>query len=181
MQYRQLMRELLLFRSQVFRHLEQDWRDVTARVGSLWSPRWRDSVRSVPHHAPPLAVTAKPTLQDDTSNSSSILSCQQTAVEATSSSGRCLSETAGGEAEGTDNEGSEVMVGSDTDSIAELWLPGRLLHLYSYRGQYRVSPLHRTYPSLRRIEVQGNLFADHTSEDIFDALLEVIDYRSLLL
>ena len=25
---------------QVFRHLEQDWRDVISRAGTLWSPRW---------------------------------------------------------------------------------------------------------------------------------------------
>ena len=58
------------------------------------------------------------------------------------------------------------------ERMPELWLPGRILHLYTYRGQYRISRVSRTYTSLRTIEVQGNMFSDHTSNDIFDALLE---------
>ena len=58
------------------------------------------------------------------------------------------------------------------EHMPELWLPGRILHLYTYRGQYRISRVDRTYTSLRTIEVQGNMFSDHTSNDIFDALLE---------
>ena len=58
------------------------------------------------------------------------------------------------------------------ERMPELWLPGRILHLYTYRGQYRISRVDRTYTSLRTIEVQGNMFSDHTSNDIFDALLE---------
>ena len=58
------------------------------------------------------------------------------------------------------------------EHMPELWLPGRILHLYTYRGQYRISRVDCTYTSLRTIEVQGNMFRDHTSNDIFDALLE---------
>lgn len=65
------------------------------------------------------------------------------------------------------------MVMVDEEKIPELWLPGRVLHLYSYRGQYRVQHVSREFPSLRRIEVQGHIFANHTSAAIFDALLEV--------
>jgi len=129
---RLLMSELLVFRAQVFRHLEQDWRDVIARLGSLWSPRWRDS--KLTGHAITITSDEQPTTKPET------------------------------------DEGEVVI----EEKIPELWLPGRLIHLYSYRGQYRVSAVAADFPSLRRIEVQGNMFNDHMSSDIFDALLEVL-------
>eukprot|EP00596_Hydrurales_sp_CCMP1899_P009831 CAMPEP_0119037604 /NCGR_PEP_ID=MMETSP1177-20130426/6057_1 /TAXON_ID=2985 /ORGANISM="Ochromonas sp, Strain CCMP1899" /LENGTH=1390 /DNA_ID=CAMNT_0006999107 /DNA_START=105 /DNA_END=4274 /DNA_ORIENTATION=+ len=41
---RGLLRELLVFREQVFRHLRQDWADVIKRARDLWSPRNRNTV-----------------------------------------------------------------------------------------------------------------------------------------
>lgn len=143
---RLLMSELLVFRAQVFRHLEQDWRDVIARLGSLWSPRWRDSKQTG------RTVTDTSTVIDGLYNVKSTPSEQ-------SDEGEIIPE----------------------EKIPDLWLPGRLMHLYSYRGQYRVSAVGADFPSLRRIEVQGNMFNDHMSSEIFDALLEVIFFILLYL
>jgi hypothetical protein len=59
-----------------------------------------------------------------------------------------------------------------------LWLPGRVLHLYSYRGVYVAAEVPAAFPTLRRIEVQGHIFANHRSADTFDALLEVRAVRA---
>ena len=57
--------------------------------------------------------------------------------------------------------------------IPSLWLPGKIMHIYSHCGQYKVAKVPRTLLTLRKIEVQGNIFTDHLSQTIFDALLEV--------
>jgi hypothetical protein len=36
------MKELMIFRDQVFRFVEQDWYDAIKRTASVWTPRWRD-------------------------------------------------------------------------------------------------------------------------------------------
>jgi hypothetical protein len=41
--FRLLMRELMVFRDQVFRFVEQDWYDAIKRTASVWTPRWRDA------------------------------------------------------------------------------------------------------------------------------------------
>jgi hypothetical protein len=35
------MRELMVFREQMFQHLQQEWVDVLRRAAGLWTPRWR--------------------------------------------------------------------------------------------------------------------------------------------
>ena len=75
------------------------------------------------------------------------------------------------------NESTEINEGVvlvEGEALPDLWLPGRLLHLYSYRGQYKVSRVSREFISLRRIEVQGNIFSDHTAQHVYEALLEVL-------
>ena len=63
--------------------------------------------------------------------------------------------------------------GLEGPPLAEVWLPGRILHLYSHRGVYQASFVPRTFSTLRVIEVQGNIFDDHKTVTIFNALLEV--------
>lgn len=58
-------------------------------------------------------------------------------------------------------------------TVAKLWLPGRIMHIYMHRGVYRIAEVPRSFPSLRRIEIQGDIFNDHTSRTVYDALLEV--------
>ena len=76
---------------------------------------------------------------------------------------------------------SDLDILSDADIEAglwPLWLPGRVVHLYSHRGCYFACDVPLGYPSLRRIEVQGHIFANHRSSAIFDALLEVRAVRA---
>ena len=65
----------------------------------------------------------------------------------------------------------------EEDELISLWQPGRIVHIYSHRGIYLASEVSRDIPDLRRIEIQGNLFNDHASKNIFEALLEVRSVR----
>ena len=57
--------------------------------------------------------------------------------------------------------------------VAKLHIPGRIFHIYSHRGVYRISEVPKSFPSLSRIELQGDIFNDHRSSSVYDALLEV--------
>lgn len=57
--------------------------------------------------------------------------------------------------------------------LADVWLPGRIWHIFSHRGVYRVVSTNRAFGPLRRIVVQGNIFTDHKAESIAQALLEL--------
>ena len=58
-------------------------------------------------------------------------------------------------------------------AVAKLCLPGRLFHIYSHRGVYKISEVQKTFPSLNKIEIQGDIFEDHKGRSVYDALLQV--------
>jgi hypothetical protein len=168
------MRELLVFREQVFRHLRQDWTDVILRARDLWSPktRVRDDVSDLlgPKQGPrPLSPSPCTATSTDTSNS-----CHENrSDDSKSRNERDQSQAVDGD---RDECSDAAVVVEDTERgewIPSLWLPGRILHIYSHLGQYRVAKVPRSLRTLRKIEIQGNIFTDHVSQTIFDALLEV--------
>jgi hypothetical protein len=46
--------------------------------------------------------------------------------------------------------------------------------MYMDIGQYKIAKVPSDFPTLRKIEVQGNIFTDHNCQTIFEALLEVL-------
>lgn len=142
------------FRQNIYKHLQQDWNDVLARVVTLWSPRTR-------------AVQTKET-------SSLILSTSQAAPNLISRpqpeqrSGLIESEEPADESDSTDDG---VLV--TEEELIQLWLPGKIVHLYARRGVYSAVLVPRNFSDLRRILVQGNIFKDHSSMSIFESLQEV--------
>ena len=72
---------------------------------------------------------------------------------------------------GEDEYDDEVVV--EEEELAQLWLPGRVLHIYIHNGQCMAAEVSRNFPDLRTIVLQGNIFEDHRSEKILNALLEV--------
>ena len=91
------------------------------------------------------------------------------------SAGAGAGPASGSTAEGVE-DGDDVAVVEDEERdewIPSLWLPGKIMHIYSHSGRYKVAKVPRTLSTLRKIEVQGNIFTDHVSQTIFDALLEV--------
>lgn len=157
-----LMSELMLFREQVFKHLQQDWSDVMARAYSLWSPRWRKThSRQDQHHA--ASNAANPSLKSLTNGTTASGGTSATSVKLTTTADSPL----------YDSEVNNSMVVVEQEDLPELWLPGRIVHIYLHKGQYHAAEVSRTFPDLRRIEVQGNIFEDHRSKNVLNALLEV--------
>ena len=60
----------------------------------------------------------------------------------------------------------------EEEVLAELWIPGTVLHLYRDRGSHRAALVPRTLPSLRRVQLQPGMFRDHFAGNVFAALQE---------
>lgn len=89
-------------------------------------------------------------------------------------SGRRRKRGVDGDAGGDgDRDGDRSPVLVEEEEVFQLWIPGRVLHLYAHRGVYRARSVPRDFPPLRRVQVQGNLFQDHTGMAIYEALQEV--------
>jgi len=128
---RLLLRELVVFREEMFQHLQQEWSDILTRASSLWSPRSRNSKES------------NLSQQDMSSKSSAA----------------------------TSSDKATVIV--EEEALTQLWIPGRIIHIYRHRGRYCASEVSRDFSELRTIAMQGNIFDDHRCEKIFNALLEL--------
>jgi pimeloyl-ACP methyl ester carboxylesterase len=188
---RQLLREILLFRDGVFRHLQQDWYDVMQRAKSLWAPRMPRS-----HHhqsQPPPQQTQPQASKPHIDGLQAFLAESQrqphrpsvpTATRRTDAPAKGDVDSAG---VGVDDDEDEV--DDDDEEVEEeegdmwnevdLWLPGEVLHVYPWRGQWLSAVVSRTFPPLRHIEVQGHIFEDHRSHNIFNALLEALHVQQL--
>ncbi len=160
------MSELMQFREQVFKHLQQDWGDVMTRAYSLWSPRWRQT-HSRQDAASSALVTA---------NNTQVFR----ALTHPHSTGSKSAGAAAAERMRDQDADLTSMVVVDEEVLPELWLPGRIIHIYLHKGRYHGAEVTRTFPDLRRIEVQGNMFEDHRSKNLLDALLEVRAVRHSL-
>lgn len=169
---RRLLREVAVFRTEVFEHLEQDWRDVIQRAQTLWSPRNRRHHHHLHHSTrstPLSSMTSGGAISQQHSSDSRKTTSGKTDIHRSRSGDINEKET-------QENEYDYDEIYSEEDkeyeALPELWLPGRVLHLYQHRGRFQAAQVRRTYPSLRRIELQTNIFADHKSRCIFEALLE---------
>lgn len=145
---RLLMKEVNAFRSGVFKYLQQDWNDAITRATALWSPRWRDT--------PEAGSDASP-------NTLPTVDAVPPLIDSNSTENGSLDQ--------------EECVLVNEQEVIQLWLPGRLVHIYAWRGLYNAAVVPRDFPDLRRILVQGNIFRDHSSKSIFEALQEVRSYR----
>lgn len=140
------MRELVVFREQMFQHLQHEWNDVLTRAASIWSPRHRNNYNS-------------------NNNISNIDKMKYSIdVDKTKQSNKSIT-----------NEKSALII--DEELLTQLWIPGKIIHIYMNRGQWRASEVSRNFPDLRTILMQGNIFDDHRSEKIFESLLEVRSVR----
>eukprot|EP01035_Chromulina_nebulosa_P021317 gene21317-27619_t len=153
---RHFINDLMIFRENISGHLTNDWNDVIARAGSLWSPRWRDIQRKDPLVLDSYESDYEHVSNFDNESMASSLPLQTKPLKAIIT------------------EPNDDIVLVDVDEIMELWLPGRIMHIYSHRGQYKAMMVDRTFESLRKIQLQGNMFKDHSSESITNALHEVI-------
>ncbi|CAM9212244.1 unnamed protein product [Discosporangium mesarthrocarpum] len=72
---------------------------------------------------------------------------------------------------GEDDEGEVV----EEMPLPELYVPGRILHIYSQRGVYRCCEVPRDHPCIQVIPMYGKMLTDHSSSAYFDALEEIAD------
>eukprot|EP00752_Nemacystus_decipiens_P001837 g1772.t1 len=75
---------------------------------------------------------------------------------------------------GLEDEDAEVV---EEFPLPELYVPGRIVHIYSQRGVYRATEVPRDHDVLRAIPMYGNMLQDHASLAYFDALEEIATVR----
>lgn len=96
-----------------------------------------------------------------------------TGISTTSSSSSSLSKLdMSSKSSGTSSIDKATVI-VEEEALTQLWIPGRIVHIYRHRGRYCASEVSRDFSELRTIAMQGNIFDDHRSEKIFNALLEV--------
>lgn len=159
--------------------MQQDWNDAISRAAGLWTPRFREGG----------SITVKTQQGENTSDGKPLCEREIDGKFERSSAqpikngdgdgggeGEGGGEGGGGEDEDEAGGGGDCVLVNEHD-VLQLWLPGRIIHIFSRRGIYDASVVLRDFPDLRRIAVQGNIFRDHSSQSIFEALQEVTGWR----
>ncbi len=77
-----------------------------------------------------------------------------------------------------DDEPDVAAVVLDESPLPKMFLPGRVVHIYSHRGIYKAAYVPRTFTELRRISMAGNMLSNHTTKSYFESLLEVQTCRA---
>ena len=62
--------------------------------------------------------------------------------------------------------------------LPRMFVPGKIVHIYTHRGGYMASFVPRKFKSLRRISMAGNCLTDHTSKSYYESMLEVKSIRA---
>jgi len=61
--------------------------------------------------------------------------------------------------------------------LPRMFIPGKIIHIYSHRGVYKAAYVPRTFREIRRISMAGNMLSDHRANAYYEALLEVRSAR----
>lgn len=77
-----------------------------------------------------------------------------------------------------EDEGGPSAVMLEETPLPRMFLPGRIVHIYTHRGGYKAAYVPRSFRELRRISLAGNMLSDHTTQAYYEALLEVRSVRS---
>jgi hypothetical protein len=62
--------------------------------------------------------------------------------------------------------------------LPRMFVPGKVIHMYSHRGIYKAAYVPRTFRELRRISLAGNMLSNHTTKSYYEGLLEVQTARA---
>jgi hypothetical protein len=76
-----------------------------------------------------------------------------------------------------DSESSPGAVVLEETPLPRMFLAGKIAHIYSHRGVYKVAYVPRDFRELRRISLAGNMLSDHKCKPYYEALLEVRTVR----
>ena len=76
-----------------------------------------------------------------------------------------------------DDEGPGAVVLEEIP-LPRMFIPGKIIHIYSHRGVYKAAYVPRAFRDLRRISLAGNMLSDHTTTSYYESLLEVRSVRT---
>lgn len=80
------------------------------------------------------------------------------------------------EAEIADDESPGAVI-LEESPLPRMFIPGKIVHIYSNRGVYYPAYVPRGFRELRRISLAGNMLSDHTCKAYYEALLETHTVR----
>ena len=66
---------------------------------------------------------------------------------------------------------------SESSSIPHFVIPGRVVHIYRYRGAFRAATVNHEWIGLRRIETNSNTIEHHSLSSIMSSIREVCEVR----
>lgn len=62
--------------------------------------------------------------------------------------------------------------------LPRMFVPGKIVHVYSHRGVFRATRVPKDFRELRRLSLAGNMLTDHCVASYYEALLEVRSVRN---
>jgi len=83
-----------------------------------------------------------------------------------------------------DSEKHDQQSGDSSPQVLEelplprMFIPGKIVHIYTHRGGYKAAFVPRKFRSLRRISMAGNMLSDHMTKSYYEGLLEVKAIRA---
>jgi len=126
-------------------------------VGAQRSDEGEDENDWVPFDEPPM------TSNDNTTTSAS-------AKESTASLKAPKNNTTAAE-----NESPQIL---EELPLPRMFVPGKIVHIYTHRGGYKAAFVPRKFRSLRRVSLAGNMLSDHMAKAYYEGLLEVKAIRA---
>ena len=81
------------------------------------------------------------------------------------------------ELESGNDDGAAPAVMLEETPLPRMFIPGKIVHIYTHRGAYKATEVPRKFRELRHISLAGNMLSDHLARQYYEALLEVRSVR----
>lgn len=78
---------------------------------------------------------------------------------------------------GQEEKDDQEPVMLEESPLPRMFVPGKIVHIYSHRGIYKAVYVPRDFRELRRVSLAGNMLSDHKCKAYYEALLEVRTVR----
>lgn len=77
-----------------------------------------------------------------------------------------------------DHDNSEQPQILEEMPLPRMFIPGKIVHIYTHRGGYKAAYVPRKFQQLRRVSLAGNMLSDHMAKSYYESLLEVKAIRA---
>lgn len=88
------------------------------------------------------------------------------------------SKTNDSDPESSDSDDGPGAVVLDEIPLPRMFVPGKIVHMYSHRSTFKACYVPRDFRDLRRLSLAGSMLSDHTTQGYYEALLEVRSVRN---